>query len=314
MSSYSIFHSTIPLSFHDTAMRVLRLLFCRLAATSPLSESQFEHVATTISTNNLGNLTYNYSPAGLLEFVTAIDPGPHSLNPEDCLHIALETMTSQAVRDWDSRLADRTMTWGRPPHMAIVAQSLTARPMEQRFAVWAIIRIMDQMVRINRYVEMNAALSWRGEGIGRLAFVRYPATGGHDILRTPNSTISRTMTELGGEGLTFELVRFFGPPNSMAEVFMGSIASIVRAGERHNGNVLSFTGLWTGSSYTIFQTWWTKDRPSRLSKQALILSMWKSTQYASEMKDYRCMQGAAKSDGRYIGEGGYIKSNSIASS
>ena len=146
-------------------MRVLRLLgiFCRLVATSPLSASRSEHAATTASTRDLGNLTYNYSPTGPPDFVTVIDPGPHYLDPDDCLRIALEVLASQAVRDWDSRLVDRTMTWSRPPHMAIVAHSLTARHKEQRFAIWAIVRVIDQMVRINQYVEMNVVLSWRGE-------------------------------------------------------------------------------------------------------------------------------------------------------
>ena len=61
------------------------------------------------------------------------------------------------------------------------------------------------------------------------------STGGHDILRTPNATIPRTKTELKGEGFTFESVKFFGPPISIGEVFMGSMASIVRAGQFPNG-------------------------------------------------------------------------------
>ena len=101
------------------------------------------------------NMLLPHSAPKILEFdLQLLTHGPtgfrNSYRPEDCLPFALEVLASQAMRDWDSRLVDRTMTWSRPPHMAIVAQSLTARHMEQRFAVWAIVRVMDQMVKTNQ--------------------------------------------------------------------------------------------------------------------------------------------------------------------
>ena len=75
--------------------------------------------------------------------------------------------------------------------------------------------------------------------------------------------------------------------------------SALRAMSRH------FMGTWPGSPYTLSQTWWTTERPSRCTRKQLIPAMATTISYAQRVDDWRCMKGVLKNNERYLAEGGY---------
>ena len=258
----------------------------------------------SIENVHYGNLTHKYSPAGPPDFHTTIKHGTVSLDPEVCLHLALGAVSAQVLdADWNSRLAEYITVWNAVQGLCIIAHSMGPRPMEQRFALWAIVRIMDQMVRGNHYVASEADLRWRGSRIGVVSIIPTPLTENHKVIRLP--VLEDAATRLGSHGLSWEEIEYFGAKNSISDVFMGTLSSMVRAAERPNGNVDSFVGEWTDSPYSVFQVWWTTERPSHLTKNILIASMVEIINYASRKKDYRCLKCIVRKHGQYIGEGGY---------
>ena len=250
-------------------------------------------------------LIYDYSPAGPADFITIVHQGTTSLDPEACLQLALGAVSAQVLQaDWNSRLPKFITIWEAAQGPHFVAQSIGPQPMEQRFALWAIVRILDQMVRRNHYVASKADLIWRGSRIGVVSIVPHPPMEKDKVIRLP--VLEDSETRLGNHGLSWEDFEHFGAKNSVSEVFMGTLASVIRAAERSDGMVNSFIGEWDGSPYSVFQMWWTNKRPSQLTKKILIASMVETINYAIRSKDYRSLICVIKKRGEYVGEGGYV--------
>ena len=283
---------------------LLKLLLRATMAASFLDHRELREVNGSNRSVHYDNLILDYSPAGPADFVTNIHHSTTSFDPEACLQLALGAVSAQVLEaDWNSRLPEFITIWETAQGPRFVAQSIGPQPMEQRFALWAIVRIMDQMVRRNHYVSSRADLTWRGSRIGVLSIVPNPSTENYKVIRLP--ILANAATRLGSHGLSWEDIEYFGAKNSVSEVFMGTLSSVIKAAERPNGNVISFTGQWTESPYSIFQIWWTTERPSHLTKRILIASMVETINFATRRKDYRCLKCVVKRHGQYIGEGGY---------
>ena len=110
---------------------------------------------------------------------------------------------------------------------------------------------------------------------------------------------------LGADDLTFEHVNPFGPPNLEQKVLMGTIVSAMRAGELPEGNVEGFVGSWSGSLSTLFQTWWTAERPLYFTKELLTRAMATKISRAKFSHDWRYVKDVLKDNWRYVAERGY---------
>ena len=283
---------------------VLNFLLSINLAAAFVDHSELQEVNESNRSIHYDNLNHDYSPAGPTDFITVIHQGTTSFVPEACLQLALGAVSAQVLQaDWNSRLPEFITIWETAQGPCFVAQSIGPQPMEQRFALWAIVRIMDQMVRRNQYIASRADLSWRGSRIGVVSIVPNPSTENHKVIRLP--VLENAAARLESHGLSWEEIEYFGATKSASEVFMGALSSVIKAAERPNGNVLSFVGEWTESPYSIFQIWWTTGRPSRLTKRILIASMVETMNYATRRKDFRCLKCVIKQHGQYIGQGGY---------
>ena len=283
---------------------LLNLLLSTTLAADGLDHREYREVNESKRSIHFDNLTHDYSPTGPADFITTIHQGTTALDPEACLQLALGAVSAQVLEvDWQSRLPEFVTVWKAAQGPCFVAQSIGPQPMEQRFALWAIVRIMDRMVQENHYIASRADLSWRGSRIGVLSIVPKPSMGNHKAIHLP--VLENAATRLGSHGLSWEDIEYFGAKNSISEVFMGTLSSVIKAAERPDGNINSFVGEWRESPYSIFQIWWTTKRPTQLSKKILIASMVETMNYATQRKDYRCLKCVVRKHGQYIGEGGY---------
>lgn len=113
--------------------------------------------------------------------------------------------------------------------------------MEQRYAIWTIVRIIHAMVQRNRYTEVVTE---------SLPDIYHPSGAG---------------TEVGKDDLSFGSIDLYGTPFSMSDALMASIIAIVKLFETlpHKGaRVQAFVGRWRNSPYRLVAAWWTKDDPS----------------------------------------------------
>ena len=186
--------------------------------------------------------------------------------------------------------------------------------MEQRFVFWGILSMVDRMVQTNRYWATTAEVFWRGSRVGaiRIQVAPLSSTKNSENIRLTKTLFEISATNVGADAVNLESLHFHGPPNSMGEVFIGAIAAVISAAKRFsaNDNLLAFEGSWPNSSYSIFQLWWTKDRPSRFSKNALLTAIVAAIGYATSMNDYRSLRCIVTNHELYIGEGGWGKYSS----
>lgn len=261
------------------------------------------------ATAHNSNLTYNiYSPAGPPDFEMTPLYSSSQLDLELCLGMAITAASGQALhKDWESPLYSRTHTWVGGRGILLVAQSTGPQNMESRFFLWALIRMMDSMVQDNRCNSTAADLTWRGQPVGRLTIFRRRST---EHLEAPDSpkTISipeSTATRVGFDRTSLVHVEFFGREYQRSEVNMGTLAALIGVAQRVHGNPVSFLGSWDESPYTVYPIWFTKQRPSQLSKAMLVHGIMAAVNYQAERTDYRCLKGTLQKNEKDIAEGGF---------
>lgn len=285
---------------------LLVLLLICVVAGSPPNQSASEHV----------EMTYSYSPAGPADLDVTLSHGFLRFDPKVVLLMTLRAIARQVLSgdwDWDSRLLERNEIWAEPPGIQLLVQSMGPQFLERRFAVWTLVRVMDDMVQKNRYLVTAADVRWRGVVVGRIAFIPIRSIKKHEAVDSPNDSLldfstnnftAQAKIRLTGDDISIESIERFGRPHSMGEVIMGTLAAMVRIAERPGGNVQAFVGGWTGSRYTVFPVWWTTQRPSQLSKKNIFLVLVQITHVQIDKNEYRCYKAILRNNGKYIGEGG----------
>ncbi|KAG6999497.1 hypothetical protein G7Y79_00034g069200 [Physcia stellaris] len=233
--------------------------------------------------------------------------------------MTVRAIAAQVLADdwsWDSRLPQRNEIWADSSGIRLMFRSVGPQALERRFAVWTLIRAMDDMVQNNRYVVIAANVRWRGEVVGRMAIVPIISTDKHEAVDSPNDNLLGFSTSndtghakirLRDDDFSLESIVAFGRPHPMGEVIMGTLSAMVKIAERPDGNVLAFVGEWTASPYTVFPVWWTTQRPSQLSKKGIfwvLVKMSHAQIHTLDPDEWLCFNAILKDNGRYIGEGG----------
>lgn len=294
----------------------LDLLLIFVVTASPLISDSPSIGASHNSILN-DSLSYPFpSPAGPTEFVTVVHPSRATMDKESTLRIALGAITKQATKfEWDSRLLLQRTVWTGPLGIMIMALSV-GQPMEQRFAVWAILRIVHNMVRTRRYVATSAELWWQGLMIGRV-FIERAGDGDRSTkkratIKPPTSLQQTAGAEVGAGRLKFEPARIWGNPIPMEEVFIAGMVAMNNAAQRFSADemVQAFTGKWPGSPYATEHFWWSKDIPSHFTKRTLCGAIIAATEYSRARNDYRCIKAIIKDEGQYVAYGGYCNNDS----
>ena len=261
-------------------------------------------------------VTYSYSPAGPADLHVTLSHGPYRFDPKDVLFMTLRAIGRQFLAgdwDWNSRLLERNEHWAGPPGIQLLIQSAGSQFLERRFAVWALIRIIDYMVQNGRYVVTAGDLRWRGVVVGRIAMIPTISPKKLDAVSLPDDNMAgllaknvteRAKNKLRADDISVEDIGWFGSHHPMGEVLMGTLAAMVKIAERPGGNVQAFVGEWTGSPYSVFPIWWTTQRPSQLSKKNIFLVLVQVAHVQLDKNEYRCYKAILKNNGRYVGEGG----------
>ena len=303
-------------SINRTARRLALLVFLLIpvAAGIPLNHSASEHVGTT----------YNYSPAGPADLQVTLTHGSFRFDPKIVLQMALQVIAEQFLNEkWDSRLHERTETWGGPPGIRFLVKSIGLQFLERRFAVWALIRVVDHMVQNNCYLVTAADIRWQGVVVGRATTIPMLSTKKLEAMGLPNETAVGLSTKdvtrhakirLTTDDINMDSIKWFGRLYSTGEVTMGTLAAMVKIAERPSGNVQAFVGEWAGSPYSVFPVWWTTQRPSQLSKRDIFKVLVQATHDLTKADDFRCFRAILKRNGEYIGEGGYAVYPQLAGS
>lgn len=282
------------------------LLLISVVVGIPLNHSASAHVG----------VTYSYSPAGPADLDVTLSHGFYRFDPKVVLLMTLRAIARQVLAEdwsWDGRLLKRNEIWADPPGIQLLVQSMGPQFLERRFAVWTLIRVMDEMVQNDRYIVMAADVRWRGVVVGRIAIIPILSTDKHEAVDSPydnlldfsaNNDTGHAKIRPRGDDISIESIERFGRPHLLGEVIMGTLAAMVKIAERPGGNVQAFVGGWTGSRYTVFPVWWTTQRPSQLSKKSIFLVLVQMTHAQIDTNEYRCYKAILKNNGRYIGEGG----------
>ena len=250
-----------------------------------------------------------YSPSGPPELVTRFIDRLQPLDVRLTLEAVFGAIARQSLTvDWNSRFRDPSFVFNGDNGHKILVQAATSEPMEQRFAIWALVRLMDEMVRNDRFFATQAVMHWRGNSIGSVSIGRdrFGDMGSNSFLPGIELKTLNTSSNVGANRVSFEDVEFLGTPNPMPHVFIGSIVSLVQAYERpHSSSV--FNGNWPDAPYSIFQAWWSPKRSSLIYKEVLLRAIVAALEYADVRENWRCSKGVIRIKGRDVAEGGMTR-------
>ena len=294
----------------------LGLLLTLLVRAKPISGGAEPNGIIAQSIQN-GNLTYDDSPIGPHFLETTMYQSRVSVNKENCLHVEIGSVAKQALTaDWNSYLSEPRVEYTGPPGVRLVADSLNGPPFQQRIVVWTILRIIDHIIQTNNYKATVAQVFWRGGMLGAVSIQIMPpglSSTSNETIRLPEILAEIASTEVGADALSFESVRYEGPPLPMEEVFRSGIAAINTIAQqyRREGKIYEFQEKWPNTPNAVWHDWWTQHRPSRFHKNALLVSILQATNYAMDRNDYRALKGIVKNHGQYIGEGGYSRHTAL---
>ena len=259
-------------------------------------------------------------PDGPSDFDIGIGHPYTALHREDFYMFAIKVLMQNALEDFHGLLDEPRKVFRDPkyPHLAIAAAGLQpGQRLPRRYLLWGIARSMDFMVAGEEFFERTFSLRSGGVNVGELTWMNpdldhSPASNKTSTALLKTQSMNSSMSTGGVENQLTWKYRPFGHLLPVADVMMGTVASLIQAAQLPDENVTTFIGYWPRRNYKAWQSWHSMDWPSPFTKAMLVTSIRAAAVYAHVHANFHELLIEVGFDyQRVIASGGYSKLNPL---
>lgn len=302
---------------------LLTSLLASLISASPVILDHFplripNQSAPNTTTSNSRLSSYPSSPTGPDDFKVVVSHPALPLQQKALLVSALHIIGALSVDDWTSPLADARTLFRDPeyPTLKIAVASMGSQRIQRRYVLWGIASALHDMYLEGRFIGCVLHLSWQGREVGRIHIVdtaglSHQTFGNYTTVTLTQPVTNQandTTTAVGADQLSWDY-EFKAPILPSADIFMGTIASLIQLAEQTIPNFDHFVGSWPHTNINLYQIWQSVTTPSTMSKSILAMSMVAAVNHAVASSNYHALTIKVRNRGQIIAEGAYIGFN-----